>query len=121
MLAADLIVAADGERSMVKDAFEDGHFLRQAPYKIFRAIVPTERLRIEESDRRMLDVTSGKFVLFTSGDRALSWFEGRDGLLQDLEAGYAVRKEDDFKAGMFVLLFWTRPQADNRKVVEEYD
>jgi salicylate hydroxylase len=99
MVSGDLIVGADGERSLVKAEFKDGQSLRQAPYRLFRAIVPTEKLSIDERDRTMMGITSQKFALFTTGTRTLSWFEGRDGLLQDLEAGYMIEEGDDLKAG----------------------
>ena len=84
----------------MREAFEDGIPLRQAPYKLFRAIVPREVLEIDEGDRKMMDLTNGKFILFQNGTRTLSWFEGRDGLLQDIEAGYLLREGEDLKAGM---------------------
>lgn len=83
----------------MKKQFGNGHLLRQAPYKLFRVIVPTERLSTDERDLAMLAMTDKKFAIFQSLDRAVSWFQGRDGLLQDLECGYGIRDEEDAKLG----------------------
>ena len=118
-LSGDLIIAADGERvgpphdiskiaevlthtpqqSLVKESFKYGQLLRQARFKIFRAIIPTERLSNDERGKAMMAMTNKKFAIFLSSDRTLSWFSGRDDLLQDLEAGYVLRKGEDPRAG----------------------
>ncbi|KAL2062874.1 hypothetical protein VTL71DRAFT_5946 [Oculimacula yallundae] len=91
--SANLIIGADGERSVVKTAFKDPDTLRKAKYRIFRCLVPTERL-LDAPGRAMLLMTRNTFSIFTKDNKTLFWFEGRDGLLQDLEAGY-VPDEDD--------------------------
>jgi salicylate hydroxylase len=65
-------------QSIVKSAFNDPGTLRQAPYRIFRAIVPTETLLTDEGQPSMLSLTTGKFAIFAEGKRVLSWFEGRE-------------------------------------------
>lgn len=62
----------------MKAAFKDPDTLRQAPYRIFRTIVPTETLVSDERQWRMLSMTTSKFAIFTNGKRNLSWFEGRE-------------------------------------------
>lgn len=83
----------------MKEKFEYGNLLRQAPYKLFRVIVPTESLSTDLRDKALMALTKNKFAIFQSLDRAVSWFEGRDGLLQDLECGYGIREGEDPKAG----------------------
>ncbi|KAE9364665.1 FAD/NAD(P)-binding domain-containing protein [Stipitochalara longipes BDJ] len=95
LLSGDLLIGADGERSIIKAAFNDPNTLRQAPYRIFRAIVPTEALISDDRQWSMLQMTKSMFAIFTKGKRNLSWFEGRDGLLQDLEAGYNLSLDTD--------------------------
>ncbi|TVY43212.1 Aurachin C monooxygenase/isomerase [Lachnellula subtilissima] len=94
-LKADLLIGADGERSVVKAAFSDPETLRMAPYRIFRAIIPTEELLSNDKSKALLTLTKGSFAMFPHGDRTLSWFEGRDGLLQDLDLGYLLRPGDE--------------------------
>ncbi|KAN0099749.1 FAD/NAD(P)-binding domain containing protein [Hyaloscypha variabilis] len=94
-LSGDLLIGADSERSIIKAAFNDPEKLHQAPYRIFRAIVPTETLIEDERQWRMLQMTTSKFAIFTKGKRTLSWSEGRDGFLQDLEAGYDLFLDKD--------------------------
>jgi hypothetical protein len=62
----------------VKEAFHDPTALRKAPYRIFRTIVPTETLVIDEKQKAMLALTNKKFAIFVNGMRVLSWFEGRE-------------------------------------------
>jgi salicylate hydroxylase len=62
----------------VKAAFKEPDTLRQAPYRIFRAIVSTETLVEDERQRHMLSLTTSKFAIFQKGARILSWFEGRE-------------------------------------------
>ncbi|KAG4427866.1 hypothetical protein IFR05_016654 [Cadophora sp. M221] len=91
--SANLIIGADGERSIVKAAFKDPNTLRKAKYRIFRCLVPTERL-LDAPGRAMLSMTRNTFSIFAKDNKTMFWFEGRDGLLQDLEAGY-VPDDDD--------------------------
>ncbi|KAK0122850.1 hypothetical protein ONS96_009878 [Cadophora gregata f. sp. sojae] len=93
--SCNLIVGADGERSVVKAAFEEADTLRKARYRIFRCLVPTERL-LDEPGREMLSMTKNTFSTFTKDNKTLFWFEGRDGLLQDLEGGYVPDKDNKF-------------------------
>lgn len=93
--SANLIIGADGERSVVRAAFKEPDTLRKARYRIFRCLVPTERL-LDEPGREMLAMTRNTFSIFTKDKRTLFWFEGRDGLLQDLEAGYVPEEDDKF-------------------------
>jgi len=65
-------------QSIIKAAFNDSEKLRQAPYRIFRAIVPTETLIEDERQWRMLQMTTSKFAIFKKGKRTLSWSEGRE-------------------------------------------
>jgi salicylate hydroxylase len=62
----------------VKKAFNDPGTLRKAAYRIFRAIVPTETLVVDEKQKAMLALTNSKFAMFTNGERIVSWFEGRE-------------------------------------------
>jgi salicylate hydroxylase len=62
----------------VKVAFNDPGILRQAPYRIFRAIIPTETLVADEKQKAMLALTNSKFAMLKNGKRILSWFEGRE-------------------------------------------
>ncbi|PVH83034.1 FAD/NAD(P)-binding domain-containing protein [Cadophora sp. DSE1049] len=93
--SGNLIIGADGERSVVKAAFNEPDTLRKARYRIFRCLVPTERL-LDEPGRAMLSMTRNTFSIFTKDNKTLFWFEGRDGLLQDLEAGYVPDEDDKF-------------------------
>jgi salicylate hydroxylase len=54
-------------QSIIKAAFNDLEKLRQAPYRIFRAIVPTETLIEDERQWRMLQMTTSKLAIFTKG------------------------------------------------------
>ncbi|PMD52776.1 FAD/NAD(P)-binding domain-containing protein [Hyaloscypha bicolor E] len=94
-ISGDLVIGADGERSLVKAAFKELDTLRPAPYRIFRAIVPTETLVDNKRQWPVLSLTTSKFAIFRKGTRILSWFEGRDGFLQDLEAGYNISLDED--------------------------
>jgi salicylate hydroxylase len=62
----------------VRAAFDDPTALRRAPWKIFRAIIPTEKLLADEKSKSVLAITKNKFALFSKDDRAISWFEGRE-------------------------------------------
>lgn len=85
-------------QSVIKAAFGDGQQLRQAPYRIYRALVPIEKLVDHKRDMELKEQAKDSFAMFFSSDKQVSWFEGRDGLLQDLEAGYIVSEGDDPKA-----------------------
>ncbi|CZR56403.1 uncharacterized protein PAC_06291 [Phialocephala subalpina] len=88
IIAGDLIIGADGERSIVKRCFGESNTLKKAKYRIFRTLVPTESILEDAETRSMLDLTRRSFATFLEGNKTMFWFEGRDGLLQDLEAGY---------------------------------
>lgn len=78
IISGDLIIGADGERSMVKKAFNDPETLKTAKYRIFRTLVPTKSLMGEEGTRNMLEVTRGNFCMFLEGKKTMFWFEGRE-------------------------------------------
>lgn len=65
-------------QSLVKAAFKDGDTLRKAPYRVFRAIVPTESVLQDEKQKALLPLTTSTFAQFMKGFRSLSWFEGRE-------------------------------------------
>ncbi|KAE8446551.1 hypothetical protein EG329_011883 [Mollisiaceae sp. DMI_Dod_QoI] len=96
VLQGDLIIGADGERSIVKACFNDPamNTLRKAKYRIFRTLVGTEEFLRDEETRGMVRQTRGSFAMFLKGTRTMFWFEGRDGLLQDLEAGYVPAADE---------------------------
>lgn len=87
--------------------------MRQAPYRIYRAIVPIEKLSDHKRDLELKELAKDSFAMFFSSDKQVSWFEGRDGLLQDLEAGYILSKDDDPKAE-------TDPQKAYAKMMERF-
>ena len=62
----------------MKAAFKDPDMLRQAAYRIYRAIVPTETLVTDDKQKAMLALTNSKFAIFVNGKRIVSWFEGRE-------------------------------------------
>lgn len=62
----------------MKAAFNEPDTLRQAKYRIFRSIVPTETLLVDEKQKEMLALTNAKFAMFMHGSMVLSWFEGRE-------------------------------------------
>jgi hypothetical protein len=83
MLKGDLVIGADGERvsvvsktlpsstnilyqqSVVKAAYGKPDTLRQAIFKMFRIIVPIEKIIEDETTRPLLSLTRNKFTMFS--------------------------------------------------------
>lgn len=62
---------------MVKKAMEIPESLKEAKYRVFRTLVPSESL-MGDGGEGMLERTRGVFNMFLEGKRALFWFEGRE-------------------------------------------
>lgn len=77
-LPASSILLLITPQSVIKAAFNDPETLRMAPYRIYRAIIPTKELVSNDKSKSLLALTKGSFAMFPHGDRTLSWFEGRE-------------------------------------------
>ncbi|OBT64856.1 hypothetical protein VE03_06449 [Pseudogymnoascus sp. 23342-1-I1] len=90
---SDVLIGADGERSMVKSSFSEPGGIKQANFKIFRSLVPTSAFLSDERTRRVLDLSKGRFLMFCHPTSSLaSILVGRNGDLIDIECGYRRRK-----------------------------
>ncbi|KAE9365533.1 FAD/NAD(P)-binding domain-containing protein [Stipitochalara longipes BDJ] len=98
-LSADVIIGADGERSLIRSAFANTDPLSLARIRTLRAMIPTELLLDGSEMQAIYETTKSNFSIFAMPDhRALVWYEGRDGLLQDLECNYPLHEGEDLRA-----------------------
>ncbi|KFY75896.1 hypothetical protein V499_04205 [Pseudogymnoascus sp. VKM F-103] len=89
----DVLIGADGERSIVKSSFSEPGSIQQAPFKIFRSLVPTSVFLSDERTRRVLDLSHNRFLMFCHPTNSLvSVLIGRNSDLIDIECGYRRRK-----------------------------
>ncbi|KFY17010.1 hypothetical protein V492_00954 [Pseudogymnoascus sp. VKM F-4246] len=89
----DVLIGADGERSIVKSSFNEPGSIRQAPFKIFRSLVPTSVFLSDERTRHVLGLSRDRFLMFCHPTNSLiSIITGCNGDLLDLECGYRRRK-----------------------------
>jgi hypothetical protein len=104
-------------KSVVKAAYGGPDTLRQAIFKMFRIIIPIEKIIEDEITRPLLSLTRNKFTMFSDETRTMSWLEGREcvydilkihsqanicsGTLQAIDIGYLVTSKDERKAGTF--------------------
>ncbi|KFZ08897.1 hypothetical protein V502_09068 [Pseudogymnoascus sp. VKM F-4520 (FW-2644)] len=89
----DVLIGADGERSIVKASFSEPGSIHQSPFKIFRSLVPTSAFLSDERTRRLLDLCRDRFMMFCHPTNSLaSILIGRNGDLLDVECGYRRRK-----------------------------
>jgi salicylate hydroxylase len=63
-------------KSVIKAAYGDPDTLRQAIFKMFRIIIPIEKIIEDEITRPLLSFTRNKFTMFADETRTMSWFEG---------------------------------------------
>ncbi|OBT77935.1 hypothetical protein VF21_04357 [Pseudogymnoascus sp. 05NY08] len=89
----DVLIGADGERSIVKASFNEPGGIQQARFKIFRSLVPTTSFLSDERTRRVLDLSQNRFLMFCHPTNSLvSVLAGRNGDLIDIECGYRRRE-----------------------------
>ncbi|KAK4112882.1 FAD/NAD(P)-binding domain-containing protein [Canariomyces notabilis] len=82
--AAELVVGADGEKSVVRSAegFKGTGAVGDSPFKIFRCMIPTKEFEEDEVLRPFLDKKRQALSAYTDGIKIMT------GELQDLELGY---------------------------------
>ncbi|KAN0089605.1 FAD/NAD(P)-binding domain containing protein [Hyaloscypha variabilis] len=98
-LSADVLIGADGERSLVRSAFTNTDPQSLAPIRTLRAMIPTELLLDDSETQALYETTKKNFSIYAMPDRrALVWYAGRDGLLQDLECNYPLHEGEDLRA-----------------------
>ncbi|KFY18661.1 hypothetical protein V493_08433 [Pseudogymnoascus sp. VKM F-4281 (FW-2241)] len=89
----DVLIGADGERSIVKSSFSEPGGMQQAHFKIFRSLIPTSAFLSDARTRRVLDLCRDRFVMFCHPTNSLiSVLIGRNGDLLDVECGYRYRQ-----------------------------
>ncbi|KFY75889.1 hypothetical protein V498_09861 [Pseudogymnoascus sp. VKM F-4517 (FW-2822)] len=89
----DVLIGADGERSIVKSSFSEPGSIQQGNFKIFRSLVPKSAFLSDERTRRMLEFSDSRFLMFCHPTSSLaSILIGRNGDLIDMECGYRRRK-----------------------------
>ncbi|KAK2871696.1 hypothetical protein FQN49_002927 [Arthroderma sp. PD_2] len=96
----DLIIGADGERSLVQKAVSNSPSkLRESPVSIFRCIVPVEDMLSDPITREVYESRKNMFCMYVGkgGYTILTWFECRNGNLQDIEASYMNINPDGSK------------------------
>ncbi|KAK2813654.1 hypothetical protein FQN50_000052 [Emmonsiellopsis sp. PD_5] len=88
--SGDLIIGADGERSLIRDAIVNRPAELSKVYgRAFRCLVPTEVLLADPATAPTMASRKGAWPYFSddTNNTILGWFEARDGTLQDFEAG----------------------------------
>ncbi|KAK2741931.1 hypothetical protein FQN57_005490 [Myotisia sp. PD_48] len=116
--SADLIIGADGEQvpypglllisffpsdvliarksQVQKQVSTTPSRLRESTVGIFRNIIPTRDILADPVTNKVYQSRKNTFCMFIdeSGKSSLTWFECRDGTLQDIEATYLLHKPD---------------------------
>ncbi|KAK2786809.1 hypothetical protein FQN53_006106 [Emmonsiellopsis sp. PD_33] len=98
--SGDLIIGADGERSLIRDAIVNRPAkLGKVFVRAFRCLVPTEVLLADPATASTMATRKGDFPYFSDdmNDTILGWFEARDGTLHDFEAGRLTLDPDKAK------------------------
>ncbi|KAK7582870.1 hypothetical protein V3481_012167 [Fusarium oxysporum f. sp. vasinfectum] len=74
--AADLVVGADGEKSIVRTAegLKGTSAVRESPFKIFRCMVPTKEFEEDEVLRPYLEQKQHSLTAYTDGIKTMTWW-----------------------------------------------
>ncbi|KFX88456.1 hypothetical protein V490_07626 [Pseudogymnoascus sp. VKM F-3557] len=91
----DVLIGADGERSIVKASFTEPGGIRQAAFKLFRSLIPKSVFLSDERSRRILEFSQERFLMFCHPTSSMvSVIIGSNGDLIDVECGYRRRKDE---------------------------
>ncbi|EXL67562.1 hypothetical protein FOPG_16332 [Fusarium oxysporum f. sp. conglutinans race 2 54008] len=74
--AADLVVGADGEKSIVRttEVLKGTSAVRESPFKIFRCMIPTKEFEEDEVLRPYLEQKRHSLTAYTDGIKIMTWW-----------------------------------------------
>ncbi|KAI8402250.1 hypothetical protein FOFC_17556 [Fusarium oxysporum] len=90
--AADLVVGADGEKSIVRttEVLKGTSAVRESPFKIFRCMIPTKEFEEDEVLRPYLEQKRHSLTAYTDGIKIMTWWGCRGQSLIHLGASCKI-------------------------------
>ncbi|KAH7190437.1 hypothetical protein DER44DRAFT_816022 [Fusarium oxysporum] len=123
--AADLVVGADGEKSIVRTAegLKGTSAVRESPFKIFRCMVPTKEFEEDEVLRPYLEQKQHSLTAYTDGIKTMTWWgcRGLQGRMFSRSVNVRIQGFSSYPASGFEVWVTLAQTARKAKQISSWD